>query len=215
VAEQNRNPLTERAILDAALQIADERGLDAISMRAVADRVGVTPMALYPHIGSKAALLDGIVDRMLAEFLPTSAPSDLTWRDRLRQVGHGARELARRHPAGFTLLFARPAVTRDAVRVVDIIYGAMLDAGVPDAQVLRLERLFTTFCLGYAMSEVNGRFGGARAVRGVRGDVAPGSVPSHVHLATYLAKPVDWDAEYATDLEDLIELIADVAAASA
>ena len=54
-------------ILDAALGLADEGGLDAVSMRAVAQRVGVTAMALYPHFSGKEALLDGLVGRVLAD----------------------------------------------------------------------------------------------------------------------------------------------------
>jgi AcrR family transcriptional regulator len=211
MAQQIRQTLDRQSILDAALALSDERGLDAVSMRAVADRVGVTPMALYPHIGSKAALLDGIVDRMLAEFLPAPLGPDISWQDRLRTVGTGARELARRHPAGFTLLFARPAVTADAVGVIDLIYQALLDAGVPDAHVPRLERLFTTFCLGYAMSEINGRFGTANSdTRATRGR---GAAPAHERLATTLATPVDWDDDYDTDIDDLIALIAQIVAA--
>src|SRR5258708_34678862 len=56
-----------QAILDAAVALADERGLDAVSMRAVAERVGVTPMALYPHVGSKAELLDGMIGELLGQ----------------------------------------------------------------------------------------------------------------------------------------------------
>src|SRR5262252_9098856 len=124
----SRQALSREGILDVALRLADERGLAAVSMRAVAERVGVTPMALYPHIGSKDALLDGLVDRMLAEFLPAEAAlGTLAWRDRLRAIGRGVRDLSRRHPAAFTLLFERPAVTADAVHVVDLIYRALLD----------------------------------------------------------------------------------------
>src|SRR5260370_16919206 len=61
-----------QAILDAAVALADERGLDAVSMRAVAERVGVTPMALYPHVGSKAELLDAMMGRLIGELLPPS-----------------------------------------------------------------------------------------------------------------------------------------------
>lgn len=60
-------------ILDAAVAIADERGIKAVSMRAVADRVGVTPMALYPHIGGKDALLDGMIGRLLS-LVPGTRP---------------------------------------------------------------------------------------------------------------------------------------------
>jgi len=77
-----------RQILDAALAIADEEGLEAVSMRAVAARVGVSPMALYPHVGSKEALLDGMVGRLLGE-LP--APTGPDWQAGLRAAAHGVR----------------------------------------------------------------------------------------------------------------------------
>lgn len=209
-----RQPLSRATILDAALRLADERGLAAVSMRAVAELVGVTPMALYPHVGSKDALLDGLVDRMLAEQLPTAADFDrMPWRERLSGVGRAVRDLSRRHPAVFTLLFERPAVTADAVRVVDLIYRTLLDAGVPASEVPRLERLFTTFCMGYALSEVYGRFGeGSIDPRGRRAGAAPGTVPAHELLAPILDGPVDWTAEYEADLAQLIELVGGTAA---
>lgn len=210
-----RQPLNRRAVLQAALDLADERGLTAVSMRAVADRVGVTPMALYPHIGSKAALLDGIVDLMLAEYLPrTQALADQPWDEQLRGLGYGIRELANRHPSAFILLFERPAVTPDAVRMVDVIYRIMLAAGVPEGQVLRMERLFTTFCLGYALSEVNGRFSsGSLDPRARRAGAAAGTVPAHERLAAQLDADPDWSAEYAADIEDLVGVVARVASA--
>ncbi len=200
-------------ILDAALALADERGLAAVSMRSVADRVGVTPMALYPHVGSKDALLDGLVERIVGEFLPTTAELAETWArswpDRLRAIGHGTREMARRHPAVFSVLFSRPAVTADAVRVVDLIYQVLLDAGVPDASVPRLERMITTFCMGFALSEINGRFAATGAhPRSVRAAAAPGSVPAHDRLAPFLDLDPDLDGEYAADLDDLVMIVA-------
>src|SRR5258708_8067127 len=62
-----------QAILDAAMALADERGLGAVSMRAVAERVGVTPMALYPHVGSKAELLDGMIGELLGQLSAAGA----------------------------------------------------------------------------------------------------------------------------------------------
>ena len=80
------------------------RGVDA----AVAQRVGVTAMALYPHFSSKDALLDGLVGRILADLaLPDPAGP---WPERLSGLAHAVRELARRHPAVVPLLFSRPAV---------------------------------------------------------------------------------------------------------
>src|ERR1700758_403441 len=88
-------------ILDAALALADKRGLEAVSMRAVAERTGVTPMALYPQVGSKAELLDGMGERLLSELVPAGAAADADgqdWRERLRALAHAFRKLAHGHP---------------------------------------------------------------------------------------------------------------------
>jgi AcrR family transcriptional regulator len=193
-------------ILDAALAIADERGLAAVTMRAVAGRVGVTAMALYPHVRSKEDLLDGLVGRVLAELeLPDPV---LPWLDRLRALAQSARRVARRHAAVVPLLFARPAVTPDAVRVVDAAYLALLDAGVPPEHVARLERMFSTFVLGFAVSEASGRFSaGTLGTRERRGQLPEGELPAHHKLASWLDAPWSRDAEFEADLDDLSSLI--------
>jgi AcrR family transcriptional regulator len=198
-------------ILDAALALADEDGLDAVSMRAVAQRVGVTAMALYPHFSSKDALLDGLVGRVLADLrLPDPAGP---WRQRLSGLAHAMRGLAHRHPAVIPLLFSRPAVTPDAVRVVDAIYQALLDAGVPPGQVARLERMLSTFVLGYAVSEVGGRFAaGTLGTRERRAQLPGTELPAHQELAAWLDAPWSWEAEFEADLEDLTRLVLDRAA---
>lgn len=198
-------------ILDAAVAIADEHGLDAVSMRAVADRIGVTPMALYRHIVDKAALLDGIVGRLLAALLPSdtdSAPHVRTWDERLNALAHACRAITRQHPWAAHLLFSRPAVTPDAVRAVDVLYTALLEAGVPARQVPRLERLVSTFILGFAASEASGRFThGTLDPPGRRGQLADGELPGHRKLARWLDLPVDLDAEFEADLDDIRRLI--------
>ena len=199
-----------RKILDAALAIADEQGLAAVSMRSVGERVGVSAMALYPHVSSKDALLDGMVDVLLAELLPPldALPADADWWTRLTAVAHEVRRLAVRHPSAFSLLLARPSVTPDAVRATDVLYQALLDAGVPDGQVDRLERLVSTFVLGFAASEVNGRFSkGALNPRARRAQLSPEELSAHYRLAEHLDRPKDWDAEFEADLDDLRTLI--------
>lgn len=196
---------TERQpeILDAALAIADERGLDAVTMRAVAERIGVTPMAIYGYFRNKNELLDGLVGRLLTS-LPQGLPGE-SWDQRLGAFAWATRRLAREHPGVFPLLFARPSVTPDAVAVVDVIYQALIDAGVPDADVPRIERLITTFVLGFATSEVNGRF--SASGDGVRSRRARGDFPAHQRLMAHLDSPTDLDAEFAADLADLVRII--------
>jgi AcrR family transcriptional regulator len=169
-------------IVDAAISIADKGGLDAVSMRAVAEHVGVTPMALYRHFDGKVALLDGMVERLVTSLRPERATG--TWGERLTALAHAYRGVAQRHPWSAQLLFSRPSVTPDAARVTEFIYAAIRQAGVPESQVGRLERLVTTFVIGYAASEVLGRF-------------------AH--------RPLDFSAEFEADLADLKRLITSVA----
>jgi AcrR family transcriptional regulator len=193
-------------ILDAALAIADERGLAAVTMRAIAARVGVTPMALYPHVGDKEGLLDSMIGHLLGSLEVPESDGD--WQHRLGSLARAMRALTKRHPGATPLLFARPSVAPDAVRVVDVIYQALLDAGVPPADVPRIERLSSTVILGYAVSEASGRFGdGTKNPRSRRGQLPEGDLPGHHALATWLDQPVDWDAEFEADLADLTRLI--------
>jgi AcrR family transcriptional regulator len=166
-------------------------------------------MALYPHVGGKDALLDGVVDVLLAELAPTldGVPSRDPWTV-LTALAHALRALAHRHPNAFALLLARPSVTPDAVRAVDVVYQALLDAGIAPAQVPRIERMLSTFVLGFAASEVNGRFSaGTLNPRARRAQFATTEVLAHHRLAEHLDRPVDWDAEFAADLEDLRAVI--------
>ncbi len=143
-------------VLEAALAIADERELESLTMSAVADRLGVTSMALYRHVSNKADLLDGIVELLLAETSPTLAESP--FEDRLAQLARSVRDVARRHPAVFLLLLQRPAVTPAALSARDAVCRALVEAGLDTKEAAQMERLLSTAVLGFAASEAGGRF---------------------------------------------------------
>ncbi|MEV4840753.1 TetR/AcrR family transcriptional regulator [Nonomuraea sp. NPDC049486] len=156
--------ISRPAVLAAALEVADEHGLDAVTMQAVAARLGVTAMALYRHVRSKDDLLDGLVEALLTEFPPPDP--GLPWRERLALTATAVRASAGRHPAVFPLLLRRPAETDQARRVRDGVLAALREAGLDDERAARAERLISTAVLGYAASEAAGRFGHhAREVR--------------------------------------------------
>ena len=144
------------AVLRASLAVADERSLDALTMQAVAERLGVTPMALYRHVENKQDLLDGIVEGLLDEIPPPA--DDQPWDEQLSAMGQAIRATARRHPTVFPLLLQLPAATAGARGVRERVYRALHDAGVAEADVARVERLISTIVLGFAASEVAGRF---------------------------------------------------------
>jgi len=148
--------ISRDAVLAVALRLADEQGLEAVTMHAVARRLGVTPMALYRHVDGKNALFDGLVERLLTEHpLPPAADR---WDQRLVALAAATRDSARRHPAVFQLLLTRPAITPGARAVRDAIRAALREGGLPEGEVARAERLMSTAVLGFAASEAAGRF---------------------------------------------------------
>ena len=89
--------ISRPAIVEASLAIADERGLAGLTMHAVAQRLGVTPMALYRHVDDKADLLDSVVEALLTELpLPRA---ELPWEQRLRWLGQAPGHLPVAAPA--------------------------------------------------------------------------------------------------------------------
>lgn len=146
------------AIIGTSLNIADERGLDAVTMKAVGERLGVTPMALYRHVTNKTDLLDGVLESLITEFeLP---PPDMPLRDRLSATVRSVRSVAKRHPDVFALLLKLPANTPVARGVREGIHSWLREAGVAEDLVPSAERILTTLIFGFAMSEATGRFRG-------------------------------------------------------
>ena len=148
--------ISREAVLAAALRLADEQGLAAVTMHAVARSLGVTPMALYRHVADKDALLDGLVELLLTEYPRPVAEG--RWDERLVALADGIRATARRHPAVFPLLLTRPAVTPAARAARDAVQAALREGGLPDPEAARAERLIATAVLGFAASEAAGRF---------------------------------------------------------
>ena len=98
VAGQRRAPLNRDRVLRAGVALADEAGIEALSMRNLAQDLGVVPMALYKHVANKEELLDGMVDVIVGEIDQTMDGSD--WKDAIRQRILAARQVLLRHRLG-------------------------------------------------------------------------------------------------------------------
>src|ERR1700760_3849016 len=90
-----RARLTRPLVLETAVALADQDGLDGFSMRRLAQELGVVPMALYKHVANRDELLDGMVDVVFAEIESPSIDED--WRSALRRRAISAREALKRH----------------------------------------------------------------------------------------------------------------------
>ncbi|MGH3257278.1 MAG: TetR/AcrR family transcriptional regulator [Streptosporangiaceae bacterium] len=204
-----RKPKAERRaeILDAAIALADAEGLAALTMRAVAQRVGVTAMALYGYFPDKDSLLDAMADRVIGD-VPDSLSAPAGWRDRLLAAAEAARVMAREHPSVIQYAFAKPAQTPRTMQVVEFTYQALLDAGVPHAEIPRLERFVSTFVLGWALSEANGRFAASRMSRPERRELlGPDQMPAYDQVAAVRDTHADPDTEFLADFTGILDLI--------
>jgi AcrR family transcriptional regulator len=180
--------------MDAALAVAQARGLSAMSMRAVAEEAGSSVMALYRHVANKDALLDGLVGRVLAEV--RSPDMDDPWEDQLRDIARQVFAVAHRYPTVVPLLLTRAYVAPEAVRVVNATSALLRRAGVPEADLPRLERMVSSFLLGFGTAAANGAFWtDPSATRPPMPDASP-----HATAST-------WEAELVVDVADLEELI--------
>lgn len=95
-ATQPRAPLSKERVLSAAVALADEGGMDALSMRRIAQALGVVPMALYKHVANKNELLDGMIDVLVGEIDPPAGNTD--WKTAIRLRVLSARRMLLRHP---------------------------------------------------------------------------------------------------------------------
>jgi AcrR family transcriptional regulator len=113
-------------VLRGGVALADELGIDALSMRTLAEKLGVVPMALYKHVANKEALLDGMVDVVVAEIDPPVDGTD--WKTAVRQRVLSARRSLRRHPWAAAVLESRTHPSPAVLAYIDSMIG-MLRAG--------------------------------------------------------------------------------------
>jgi AcrR family transcriptional regulator len=122
-----RGSLTPELILDAAEAVASQ-GFDALSMRAVAARLGAVPMALYNHFATKEQLVDALLDRVLGRFEPAPATED--WIEDLRRFARTHRRLLIAHPWAVGPLFTRPNPGLGAARIGEHALGILRRGGL-------------------------------------------------------------------------------------
>ncbi|HEU4758280.1 MAG TPA: TetR/AcrR family transcriptional regulator [Agromyces sp.] len=133
-----RSPLTRERVLRTAMDLADRDGLDALTMRALADELGVEAMSLYYHLPNKSAILDGVVEvafeeieREVGGFDAATAGADpATWTAALRERVLGARRVLLRHPWVPVVMESRATFGPTMARYVDGIVGLMRAGGL-------------------------------------------------------------------------------------
>lgn len=146
--------LSRERVLDAALEYVDAYGLPALSMRKLGAHLGVEGMSLYRHVPNKAALLDGLVDRVMeTAFGALSVPGE-DWVAWLRQFAHALRAALLAHPGVLPLAATRPVNSPDALRMSERWLAAMRAAGLPLGRAMDVVNVLATFTIGHTLAEV-------------------------------------------------------------
>jgi len=150
---QARPRLSRDAVLEAALTIIDEGGLEACTMRAVAGELGVEAMSLYWHVPNKDALLDGVIERILTEVEHDRGEHD-DWRERLWDFAGAFRRAILRHRNALPLIAARPqGAYLAAGRMAETGIASLERAGFDRETAIRAARTVSRYVIGFTMAE--------------------------------------------------------------
>lgn len=149
-----RRPLNRARIVEAALRLIDERGLDGLSIRRLGAELGVEGPALYRHVEGKEEILDGVRQLLVGEFAATqSARGPFSgWRDHLQSFAHAYRAVGLAHPEAFPLL-ARAADRAYAAgrEVAAAALTCLIDAGFDRETAIGAERTVARYVLGFSL----------------------------------------------------------------
>jgi AcrR family transcriptional regulator len=150
-----RRTLTEDEILDAALELLDEDGTRAASIRRIAARVGVAPNAVYTYFADKAAVERALVERLLGQvdqgvFTQPANP----WRQRVESLALELRTKLAEHPGAVPLLISRPMDGPAALTLNERLLGVLADGGLDPDDAARAAHLLVTYVVGSVCLEV-------------------------------------------------------------
>jgi AcrR family transcriptional regulator len=148
-----RIPLTRQRVLRAAVALADRGGVRSLSMRKLAQELGVEAMSLYHHVANKDAILDGIVDVVFSEIDLPSGQAD--WKAAMRQRAISAREALLRHPWATGLMESRSTPGPATLRHHDAVLGILRNAGFSVELAAHAFSVLDSYIYGFALQEAN------------------------------------------------------------
>jgi TetR/AcrR family transcriptional regulator, tetracycline repressor protein len=181
--------LSADLIFSTALTVVDEEGLDALTMRHLAERIGVATMSLYSHVATKEDVIRGVLNLVTGEFnLPgRDAPP---W-EALRMVTREFRQTSLRHPNLVPLIVDAPPTGVAGLRTLEVALDALRRAGMEPARTAPAYRLMASFSIGFVSLECGGFFRPVDLAAGEQ--LSPtelSALPRIAEMAPYLAA---WD----------------------
>lgn len=147
-----RVPLTRERVLRAAVRLADEGGIAALSMRRLAQTLGVEAMSLYNHVANKEDLLDGMVDLVVAEIALPEVGAH--WKAQMHRRATSAYAVLLSHPWAPLLFVSRMNVGPAMLRYIDATHGCLREAGFSHAMADHARNVIDSHSYGFTLQEL-------------------------------------------------------------
>ena len=147
-----RRPLSRDRVLRAAIRLADEGGLESVSMRKLGQVLQVEAMSLYKHVANKDEILDGIADLVMGDFEVPSG--DVDWKTAIRRGAISAHQVLLRHPWASSLIESRLNAGPARLRYLDAVIGVLSAAGFSMPIVSRAVMALDSHTYGFVLQEL-------------------------------------------------------------
>ncbi|MCW2763694.1 MAG: AcrR family transcriptional regulator [Marmoricola sp.] len=179
-----RPRLSRSLVLSGAVAVADAGGIGALTMRSLADALGVKPMSIYHHVANKDEVLDGIVDIVFSEIeLPKSGGE---WQSEMRRRAASARAAMRRHPWAIGLVQTRTSPGPATLKHHDAVIGTLREGGFSVETTAHAFALIDAYVYGFALSEATLPINGPETVTEVAGQMMDqSSSKDYPHLVEF------------------------------
>ncbi len=150
---ESRIPLSRERVLRAAVALADDKGIESLTMRELGLRLGVEAMSLYNHVANKGDILDGIVDLVVSEIdLP---PDAVDWREAMRRRAISAQAVFSLHPWASALIDSRESSGPARLRYLDWMLGTFRRAGFTTEMTVRAFSVLDSYIYGFGRQQLN------------------------------------------------------------
>ena len=207
-----RVQLSRERVLRGAVDVADAAGVGALTIRSLAQHLGVKPMSLYYYVTNKDDILDGIVDLVFSE-IDLPVPGD-GWRSEMRRRAISARSVLRRHSWAIEILQSRTAPGPGTLRHHNAVIGTMREAGFTVEMTAHAFALLDSYIYGFALSEASLPINGPETVTEVAEQMMMQYLAvDYPHLAEFSVKHIlkpgyDFGSEFEFGLDLILDGLA-------
>ncbi|HKV56649.1 MAG TPA: TetR/AcrR family transcriptional regulator C-terminal domain-containing protein [Ktedonobacteraceae bacterium] len=192
-------PLTRQRVLEAALHLIDQEGLEGFSMRKLGASLGVEAMSLYNHVESKRAVFDGVIELLIVQ-APLPVHPNATPREELWTIAHAFRDVLHAHPRVLPLVATSPLRTSASLVMLDRLLETFHQAQITGVQSIYALQCLVGFIIGHTLIGT-----GTQAVEGLEpgpnGPMVWQRFPAehYPRLHTLLPEIVQWSADQEFD----------------